>query len=94
MANRGKSKEFRVQVNSLAQWSKELEYEGLVCVEVYCSWFGQCQVIGPTISSIMLDVEGSQEKIKWLCINVAKIEEEQRILLMEEQKKKEEMATM
>jgi hypothetical protein len=52
------------------------------------------QVIGPTISEIMLNIEGSGEKIKWLCINVAKIEEEQRIVLLEERKKKEEMAIM
>ena len=35
MANRGaKSKEYRLQVTSVKQWLKELQFDGLMCVEV------------------------------------------------------------
>ena len=61
-----------------------------VC-EVYCGFFGNCQVILPTINSIMLSIDDSEDKMKWLVINVAKLEEEQRHLLAEEEKKKNDM---
>lgn len=34
-------------------------------VEVYSSWFGSCQVIPPTINNIMLNIDDSENKIKW-----------------------------
>jgi hypothetical protein len=64
-----------------------------VC-EVYCGFFGNCQVILPTINSLMLSIDDSEDKIKWLVINVAKLEEEQRLLLAEEEKKKAEIESV
>jgi hypothetical protein len=58
---------------------------------VYCGFFGNCQVILPTINQLMLSVDDAEDKIKWLVINVAKLEEEQRHLLAEEEKKKTDM---
>lgn len=67
-----------------------LSFHCSVC-EVYCGFFGNCQVILPTINSIMLSIDDSEDKMKWLVINVAKLEEEQRHLLAEEEKKKNDM---
>jgi len=93
MAGRGgpKLKEYRTHVTSVRHWLKECEYEGIIMCEVYCGLFGNCQVILPTINSLMLSVDDAEDKIKWLVINVARLEEEQRLLLQEEEKKKTEM---
>ena len=61
---------------------------------MYCSWFGACQVILPTINDIMLSIDDSETKIAWPVINIGKLEEEQRELLKEEEKKKQEMLSV
>lgn len=96
MANRGgpKLKEFRVGVTSVRQWLKELEHDGLIVCEVYSNSFGNCTAILPTINNIMINIEDAENKVKWLLINVAKLEEEQRHLLLEEEKKKKEQENM
>lgn len=93
MAGRGgqKLREFRQHVTSVRHWLKEIEYEGLIMCEVYSGFFGNCQVILPTINTLMLNIDDSDDKIKWLVINVAKLEEEQRHMLAEEEKKKADM---
>jgi thiol-disulfide isomerase/thioredoxin len=90
MAGRGKVKDYRIQIKSVKQWAKESEFEGLNVVEIYSSFFGSCQAITPTIQTLMLSIEDSENKIRWPCINVAQLEEEQRETLMEEEKKKQE----
>ena len=66
MANRGaKSKEYRIQVTSVKQWLKEIEFEGLSIVEVYSTWFGPCQVILPTINKLMMGIDNSEAQIQW-----------------------------
>ena len=42
----------------------------------------------------MLSIDDSEDKLKWLVINVAKLEEEQRHLLAEEEKKKAELESV
>mmetsp|Transcript_19130 Transcript_19130/g.37767 ORF Transcript_19130/g.37767 Transcript_19130/m.37767 type:complete len:882 (-) Transcript_19130:2885-5530(-) len=95
MAGRGaKMKEYRIQVTSVKHWLKEIDFDGLLVVEVYSSWFGSCQVIAPTINSIMMSITDADAKIKWPVINIAKLEEEQRELMMDEEKKKQELASV
>ncbi len=66
MAGRAaKSKEYRVQITSVKQWQKELQFDGLLVVEVFCSWFGPCLVIPPTIQSIMSTIDQPDDKVHW-----------------------------
>jgi hypothetical protein len=42
-----------------------------VVVEVYSSFFGSCQSIGPTINGIMLSYPDPESKIKWLVVIIS-----------------------
>src|SRR5690242_19463415 len=77
-----------------ASLSPPLPSPPLLVVEIYCGAFGNCQVVLPTINQIMLTIDDADDKLKWLVINVAKLEEEQRHLLAEEEKKKAEMESV
>ena len=93
MAGRGgpKLKEYRTAIASIKQWQSEVSFPHLSVVEVYSSSFGACQVILPTINSIMTNMgEGAEGKVKWLTINVGKLEEEQKVADDQEQKKQSE----
>ena len=93
MAGRGgvKLKEYRTAVTSLKQWQSELQFPHLSIVEVFSSSFGSCQVILPTINSIMTNTPDSDQRIRWLTLNVGKLEEEQKAKEDEEQKKNEDI---
>jgi len=94
MAGRGQSKllkEYRVQVASIRQWQKEIDFHGLLVVEIYSSWFGACQVMLPTINQAMLNLAPNvAEHVKWLVVNVGKLEEDAREKAIEEEKKHQE----
>jgi hypothetical protein len=66
MAARGKTKEYTTRVTTVAQWVQELDFPGLLVVEVFSSAFGPCQVVAPMIHSIMLQYDDPMSKIKWL----------------------------
>src|SRR5437879_5849982 len=95
MAGRGgpKLKEYRLQIHSVRQWLRELEYKGLIVCEVFGPSFGACQVLLPAINNTMLAIDDAENKLKWLVLNVAKLEEDQKQLLAEEDKKRVEAET-
>ena len=96
MAGRGgpKLKEYRTAITSIKQWQSEVAFPHLSVVEVYSTSFGSCQVILPTINSIMTNMgEGAEGRVKWLTINVGKLEEEQKAAEEEERKKQSEQQT-
>ena len=87
----GQSKliDYRIPVLTIRQWLKELESPSVLSVvELYCSTFGSCNVILPTINNIMVNIDNSSEKLKWLTVNIQKLEDEQKLLLLEENKKR------
>jgi hypothetical protein len=49
--------------------------------EIFSSWFGPCQVIAPTIGNIMMKIDDAENKIHWLVLNLAKLEEDQKIAM-------------
>jgi hypothetical protein len=90
MAARGKTKEYTTRVTTVAQWVQELDFPGLLVVEVFSSAFGPCQVVAPMIHSIMLQYDDPMSKIKWLQINVAQLENDSRQKYLQQQNKKHE----
>ena len=94
MAARGgpKLKEYRTAVTSVKQWQSEISFPQLSVVELFSSSFGNCQVILPTINSVMTNTPEAEKKVRWLTVNVAKLEEEQRLAEESEQKKEDEIS--
>lgn len=91
-ARGGKAKEYRTQINSVREWLKEIEeFDGLCIVEIYSSSFGQCHAIAPTINQIMLSIDDADNKVKWLQMDIRKVEEAQRNAMEEEQKKRADL---
>lgn len=60
-------------------------------MEVFNTTFGPCQSFQPSISNIMLKIDDAEARVRWVYINVAKIEQESRLAALEEAKKKREM---
>jgi hypothetical protein len=58
--------------------------------ELYSSWFGANDVMVPFIEQATLSVDDPEEKLKWVMINICKIEDDQRELIAKEAKKKAE----
>jgi len=92
MAARQKgSKDHRIVIQDVEHWKKEIMFSGVVVAEIHSSWFGPCEVMLPTIQSIMIDVDDAPSKIKFALVNVSKLEDSQRKQVVEEEKKQKEI---
>lgn len=87
-----KIKEWQQEVESSEMWERELSAPGLMVVELYSKWFGSCEVLAPTIDSIMKQSggvchKGAECDIRWRRVNVAAREEERKTTRLEQEKK-------
>jgi len=88
MAGRGaKVKIYQTDVESNDAWHKDLEYEGLLIVELYSDWFGYTEVLTPQIAEIMKKV-GDKASVEWRRVNVLNLEVEKKEILANEKKGK------
>jgi len=92
MANRGGQIKdtYRVPILSQRDWINALETPGIMVAEIYGSTFGPCNAFLPTIHNIMIQITDADKKIRWVSVNVAKLEQDIRQARLEELKKKRE----